>query len=137
MRKAPNPIDCYVGSRIRAKRNDAGLSQEALAAQLGLTFQQIQKYEKGANRVSASRLQLIATLLKTPISYFFDGASTESVALADAIPMEQTAEVSQFMTTSDGVRLVKALLGIANSKTRRRVIDLVEALADQSESVIP
>ena len=72
--KRPNPIDIHVGSRVRLKRTMMGLSQEKLGESLGVTFQQVQKYEKGANRIGASRLQQIAAILKTPISFFFEDA---------------------------------------------------------------
>ena len=76
-KKKPNPIDVHVGSRVRLRRNMLGMSQEKLGEALGITFQQIQKYEKGANRVGASRLQAIATVMNVPVSFFFEDAPGE------------------------------------------------------------
>ena len=85
----PNPIDVHVGGRIRARRLFIGMKQEALANALGLTFQQVQKYEKGANRVSASRLSAMATTLDAPISYFFAEMSGQSTKPEDAARRDQ------------------------------------------------
>ena len=125
--KRPNPTDTYVGSRIRLRRKMQGLSQEKLGDRLGITFQQIQKYEKGTNRVGASRLQAMATVLEVPISYFFPD---EKVA-AGGLQEEGTAFVMDFMSTSDGIELTRAFMRIKNPKVRRKLVELARALAEE------
>lgn len=132
MAKLPNPIDRHVGSRIRMHRMLAGISQERLGESLGVTFQQVQKYEKGSNRVSASRLQHIATMLGIPVSFFFDGAPGSEEALA-GVNDRASEYVSDFLLTSEGVQLIKAFSQIKNNRARRRIIDLVEALAESDD----
>lgn len=133
-KKAPNPTDKHVGARVRMRRMMLGMSQEKLGDALGLTFQQVQKYEKGANRIGASRLQQIAHILQVPVSFFFDGApsvpglQTEGMAEAPS-----PAYVSDFLATSDGLALTKAFMRIKDAKLRRRIVDLVEQMVDDSE----
>jgi transcriptional regulator with XRE-family HTH domain len=130
-KKAPNPIDKHVGSRVRMRRMMLAMSQEKLGNNLGLTFQQVQKYEKGTNRIGASRLQQISHILQVPVSFFFEGAPT----LAAPIRMDGMSEapspayVSDFLATSDGLALTKAFMRISDSKLRRRIVDLVEQIA--------
>ena len=132
--KRPDPVDIEVGHRIRIERLARGLSQTALANQLGVTFQQVQKYEKGANRIGASRLQQIAHILQVPVSFFFDGApaapgqSTDGMAEAPS-----PAYVSDFLATSDGLALTKAFMGIKDAKLRRRIVDLVQQIAGEGK----
>lgn len=128
-KKTPNPIDIHVGSRIRLRRNMAGMSQEKLGESLGVTFQQVQKYEKGTNRVGASRLQAIASVLEVPVSYFFQDAPT------DAPVMELSEEhssnyVVDFISSTEGLRLNRAFVQITDPKVRARIIDLVRTLAN-------
>jgi transcriptional regulator with XRE-family HTH domain len=130
-KKAPNPIDKHVGSRVRMRRMMLAMSQEKLGDALGLTFQQVQKYEKGTNRIGASRLQQISHILQVPVSFFFDGAPIiagmprpEGVSEAPS-----PAYVSDFLATSDGLALTKAFMRIDDSKLRRRIVDLVEQIA--------
>jgi transcriptional regulator with XRE-family HTH domain len=110
------------------------MSQEKLGDALGLTFQQVQKYEKGANRIGASRLQQISHILQVPVSFFFDGAPSVpghmSHATSDA---PSPAYVSDFLATSDGLALTKAFMGIKNPKLRRRIVELVEQIAGESD----
>ena len=128
MPKTPNVIDVHVGSRIRIRRTMIGMSQERLGASLGVTFQQVQKYEKGTNRVGASRLQNMAAVLSVPISYFFDGspgAATESdSAEADTI--------TRLMNSKDCIALAKAFVGIEDKKIRQKVLALVRALSAEN-----
>lgn len=131
IKKVPNPIDRHVGSRVRMRRMLAGISQEKLGEALGLTFQQVQKYEKGSNRISASRLQQIAKMLDVPVSFFFDGAPSGDMAMPGFADSASTTYISDFLATSEGVQLTKAFTRIKSGKVRRRVIDLVEALADE------
>jgi transcriptional regulator with XRE-family HTH domain len=130
-KKAPNPIDKHVGSRVRMRRMMLGMSQEKLGNSLGLTFQQVQKYEKGTNRIGASRLQQISQILQVPVSFFFEGAP----AVASLVRLDGLGEapsptyVSDFLATSDGLALTKAFMRIEDSKLRRRIVDLVEQIA--------
>lgn len=129
-KKAPNPIDKHVGSRVRMRRMMLSMSQEKLGDALGLTFQQVQKYEKGTNRIGASRLQAIANILQVPVSFFFEGAphgpGGASTGMAEA---PSPAYVSDFLATSDGLSLTKSFMRIKSSKLRRRIVDLVEQIA--------
>jgi transcriptional regulator with XRE-family HTH domain len=129
-KKAPNPIDKHVGSRVRMRRMMLGMSQEKLGDALGLTFQQVQKYEKGTNRIGASRLQQISDILKVPVSFFFEGAPGPGHTTGmDEAP--SPAYVSDFLATSDGLALTKAFMQLKDGKLRRRIVDLVEAMADK------
>ena len=133
-KKAPNPIDKHVGSRVRMRRMMLNMSQEKLGDALGLTFQQVQKYEKGTNRIGASRLQQIAHILQVPVSFFFEGAphipGSTVTGMSEA---PSPAYVSDFLATSDGLSLTKAFMRIKNSKLRRRIVDLVEQIAGEDE----
>jgi len=130
VKKVPNPIDKHVGSRVRMRRMMLDMSQEKLGNGLDLTFQQVQKYEKGTNRIGASRLQQIANILQVPVSFFFEGAPNMPghSGMGDA---PSPTYVSDFLATSDGLSLTKAFMKIKSSKIRRRIVDLVEQLADQ------
>ena|ERR1051325_4177216 len=132
-KKTPNPIDKHVGSRVRMRRMMLSMSQEKLGDALGLTFQQVQKYEKGTNRIGASRLQQISGILQVPVSFFFEGAPHEGGSPGSGMgEAPSPAYVSDFLATSDGLALVKAFTKIKNSKMRRRVVDLVEQIAGES-----
>ncbi len=130
-KKAPNPIDKHVGSRVRMRRMMLGMSQEKLGDALGLTFQQVQKYEKGTNRIGASRLQQIAQILQVQVSFFFEGApNISSASRPDGFSEAASpAYVSDFLASSDGLALTKAFMKIEDSKLRRRIVDLVEQIA--------
>jgi transcriptional regulator with XRE-family HTH domain len=133
-KKAPNPIDKHVGSRVRMRRMMLGMSQEKLGDALGLTFQQVQKYEKGTNRIGASRLQQISQILQVPVAFFFEGAPVISGEFAPATGMQEApspAYVSDFLATSDGLSLTKAFMRIKDAKLRRRIVDLVQQIAGE------
>ena len=132
-KKAPNPIDKHVGSRVRMRRMMLGMSQEKLGDALGLTFQQVQKYEKGTNRIGASRLQQIAHILQVPVSFFFEGAphAPGGPITGGMSEAPSPAYVSDFLATSDGLSLTKSFMRIKNSKLRRRIVDLVEQIAGE------
>jgi len=134
-KKAPNPTDKHVGSRVRMRRMMLGMSQEKLGDALGLTFQQVQKYEKGTNRIGASRLQQISHILQVPVSFFFEGApSAHASSKADGMgEAPSPAYVSDFLATSDGLALTKAFMRIDDSKLRRRIVDLVEQIASREK----
>ena len=125
-----HPIDRHVGERVRMARVSRGFSQTALATASGITFQQVQKYEKGTNRIGASRLQHIAHIFQVPVSFFFEGAP--SVPGYHAPPGMSEAPsptyVSEFLATSDGLSLTKAFMRIKDAKLRRRIVDLVEEI---------
>ena len=126
-KKQPNPIDIHVGSRVRLRRMMLGMSQEKLGEHLGITFQQIQKYEKGTNRIGASRLQNIARVLSVPVSFFFEDApGGESGGMAE---QQSASYVVDFLSSSEGIQLNKAFVRIKDPKLRRKVIDLVRAIA--------
>jgi transcriptional regulator with XRE-family HTH domain len=127
--KAPNPIDKHVGSRVRMRRKMLDMSQMELGNALGLTFQQVQKYEKGANRIGASRMQQIAQVLQVPVEFFFEGAP-------DAISMSKSdissfVAMNDFISSTDGLRLVAAFMKVKNTDLRRRIVKLVDGIANK------
>src|SRR5476651_868644 len=126
IKKAPNPIDKHVGSRVRMRRMMLSMSQEKLGGALGLTFQQVQKYEKGTNRIGASRLQQISHILQVSVAFFFEGAPTFHPQPDGAHEAPSPSYVSDFLATSDGLALTKAFIEIKEPKLRRRIVDLVE-----------
>jgi transcriptional regulator with XRE-family HTH domain len=132
-KKAPNPIDKHVGSRVRMRRMMLGMSQEKLGDALALTFQQVQKYEKGTNRIGASRLQQISQILQVPVAFFFEGAPNLSEGvMTDALQTAPSPSyVSDFLATSDGLSLTKAFMRIPDPKLRRRIVDLVQQIAGE------
>ena len=122
----PHPVDSHVGLRIRMRRKEMGVSQERLAESLGITFQQVQKYERGANRVSASKLWEIATALRTPVSYFYDGLSDRESAAA------QRDAAQDFLLSTDGIELMAAFPRITEASVRRKIIELVCVVAEET-----
>jgi len=142
MKKSSNFVDAYVGARLRMRRVMLGMSQSRLGALLGVTFQQIQKYEKGSNRISASRLKQAAEVLETSIDFFLEGAPAQPIMNAGfSEPPSQAFDVA-FLATSEGFQLNRAFTRIRNQKVRRRIVELVVALAppedagEESESVL-
>ncbi|MEQ8308244.1 helix-turn-helix domain-containing protein [Hoeflea sp.] len=135
-KKKPNPIDIHVGSRIRLRRTMLGMSQEKLGEALGITFQQIQKYEKGTNRVGASRLQNISTILNVPVSFFFEDAPGDPQTGGQAGMAEASSSnyVVDFLSSSEGLQLNRAFIKISDPKVRRKLVDLVKALAAEPET---
>ena len=127
--KAPNPVDKYVGSRVRMRRIMLGMSQEKLGEALGLTFQQVQKYEKGTNRVGASRLQQIAEILQVPVSFLFDGGPSGVANSENFGEAGSPSYISDFLATSEGLALTRAFTRIGDSKLRRSIVELVEQIA--------
>jgi transcriptional regulator with XRE-family HTH domain len=127
--KAPNPVDKYVGSRVRMRRIMLGMSQEKLGEALGLTFQQVQKYEKRTNRVGASRLQQISEILQVPVSFLFDGGPSGAANTEGFSEGSSPAYVSDFLATSEGLALTRAFTRITDAKMRRSIVDLVEQIA--------
>jgi transcriptional regulator with XRE-family HTH domain len=129
-KKKPDPIDLHVGKRLRMRRLMLDMSQTDVATALGVTFQQLQKYEKGANRVSASRLQHLSQFLQVPVPFFFEGLSGPTMATtgASAEAVESPAYVSEFLAGSDGLALSKAFMCIPSPKLRRAIVLLVEQI---------
>jgi len=128
-KKKPNPTDVHVGSRIRLRRNMLGMSQEKLGENLGITFQQIQKYEKGTNRVGASRLQAISEVLGVPVSFLFEDAPSHDSGLRGLAEDASANLALDFATSTEGLQLNRAFAKIGDAKVRRKVIELVKALA--------
>ncbi len=132
--RKPNPVDVHVGSRVRYRRMIIGMSQEKLGEKMNLTFQQIQKYEKGTNRIGASRLFQLSKILEVPVGYFFEDAFANS---APSNPMPglhepaQEAVLLDFLNSREGLDLNRAFAKIHDPKVRRRVIDLVRALSEE------
>ncbi|HZH53053.1 MAG TPA: helix-turn-helix transcriptional regulator [Microvirga sp.] len=125
--KSTGPVDKLIGTRIRLQRTAIGMSQEKLGDILGITFQQIQKYEKGTNRVGAARLQAIADALGVPVSFFFEQrTATDSP--------DSPSSIQDLLTTREGVELARAFLKIDNPVMRRALIDMARAAAGSSET---
>ncbi|MDR3493103.1 MAG: helix-turn-helix transcriptional regulator [Ancalomicrobiaceae bacterium] len=134
-KKSPNPIDIHVGSRVRLRRMMLGMSQEKLGEHLGITFQQIQKYEKGTNRIGASRLQAIARVLSVPPAFFFEDApGGMPVAGNQGFDEPQAASyVVDFLSSSEGLSLNKSFVRIKDAKIRKKIVDLVRSIAGEEE----
>jgi transcriptional regulator with XRE-family HTH domain len=125
-KKAPNPIDQHVGSRVRMRRL---MSQEKLGDALGLTFQQVQKYEKGTNRIGASRLHQISQILQVPVAFFFEGAPNALAPHGSSGSALSMAQIDDFISDSDGLKLISAFMRIDNAALRRRIVMLVQEIA--------
>lgn len=131
MPTTPNPADLYAGSKLRLQRQFRQLTQTDLANALGITFQQIQKYERGINRISASRLQTICQVLGVPVSFFFkDGDNLSNVAGGE----QENASLSPYLASKEGLALNTSFIAIKNVEHRRAVLNLVKALAEMEES---
>ena len=127
LKKVPNPIDRHVGSRVRMRRMLAGVSQEKLGEALGLTFQPVQKYEKGTNRISASRLQAISDVFRVPPSFFFQDEENAAPSAG-----QETGDVSTFVSSKEGLDLNRAFLKIEDAGVRKSIIQLATALSKAS-----
>lgn len=130
--RAANPVDVHVGTRIRLRRQVLKMSQEKLGDKLGVTFQQVQKYERGSNRVGASRLWKISEVLEVPINFFFDGLS-DSFANGEFAEDDQMPIVYEFINSTDGVALAKAVSQIRSKAVRRQLLELARAMAKDSQ----
>src|SRR3954462_13852637 len=131
-KKAPNPIDKHVGSRVRMRRMMLSMSQEKLGDALGLTFQQVQKYEKGTNRISASRLQQIATILQVPVALFFEGLPPRGAGAATAAGADAVRDIHAFLMTPQGVSFARAMMRIDEQPIRPALLTLAELIADRN-----
>jgi transcriptional regulator with XRE-family HTH domain len=123
-KKGPNAIDRQVGVRVRMRRLTLDMSQQKLAAALGLTFQQVQKYEKGSDRIGAGRLQQLAEILEVPVGFFF-----EDFAAAGRKQAELPSYISDFLANADGLALTKAFMSLHDARQRRCLVILAEAMA--------
>jgi transcriptional regulator with XRE-family HTH domain len=131
--KSPNPIDTYVGGRVRMRRLMLDMSQEALAKQLGLTFQQVQKYEKGTNRISASRLQALSQILDVPVHFFFEGGprlASKGKGLSET-PVPNY--VTDILADSDGHALIRAFARVKEPALRRSIVRVVERMVSSRD----
>ena len=129
--KKPNPVDAHVGSRVRLRRMLLGMSQERLGESMGLTFQQVQKYEKGVNRIGASRLFQISRILEVPVQFFFEeaphiGNGNQPRGMAEP---ESEAFILEFLNSREGLELNRAFVKIGDAKVRKSIVDLVRALS--------
>ena len=128
-KKQANPIDIQVGNRVRIRRMLIGMSQEKLGDLLGLTFQQVQKYEKGVNRIGAGRLYEVARILNVPVDFFYEGVG-DAPGLSDS---EVAPPVLEFVSSGEGLQLSLAFMKIKDAKVRKRVLDLVKSLSEEEE----
>ena len=131
-KKQANPVDAHVGHRVRLRRMLVGMSQERLGELLGLTFQQVQKYEKGINRIGAGRLFEVASILGVPISFFYEdvGANAQAGGFAES---EEPPPVMEFLSSGEGLQLSLAFMRIKDMKVRRRILELVRSLAEEED----
>ena len=125
-KKQANPIDIQVGNRVRIRRMLIGMSQERLGDLLGLTFQQVQKYEKGVNRIGAGRLFEVSRILNVPVDFFYEGVNA-----APGANETDGAPVMDFVSSGEGLQLSLAFMKIKDAKVRKRVLDLVKSLAEE------
>jgi transcriptional regulator with XRE-family HTH domain len=137
-KKQPSSVDAHVGSRVRLRRMLIGMSQEKLGELLGLTFQQVQKYEKGANRIGASRLYEISHILGVPVSYFFDDVPLSEGAARRAghtptTDVDAGPYMMEFVSSAEGFQLVRAFTKITDPRVRKRMLELVKSLTGEEE----
>jgi len=133
--RRPNPVDIHVGNRVRLQRMLMGISQEKLGERLGLTFQQVQKYEKGINRIGASRLFELSRVLGVPVQFFYDDAPLGTPAHATTPGFAERSpdsHVFEFLSSREGLELNRAFSRITDPKVRKSVLDLVRSLAGEA-----
>jgi transcriptional regulator with XRE-family HTH domain len=136
-KKQANPVDVLVGNRVRLRRMLIGMSQERLGELLGLTFQQVQKYEKGINRIGAGRLYNVAHILGVPIGYFYEGLADQPGRQGGPHDGMTTPPVMEFLSSGEGLQLSLAFMRIKDGTVRKRLIDLIKSLAGGDESAAP
>jgi len=132
-KKAPNPTDRHIGARVRMRRKMLAMSQTQLADALGVTYQQVQKNERGTNRIGASRLQQISHILQVPIAFFFEGAPNASASRGPHGSELSIAQIDDFVSDPNGLRLIGAFMRIDNAELRRRIVMLVREIAGDDE----
>jgi transcriptional regulator with XRE-family HTH domain len=128
-KRSPNRIDKYVGSRIRVRRQTLGISQRKLAHALGVTFQQIQRYENGTSRIGAGRLHHLSQVLQAPPAFFFQGETNMSVGRSSETRTASPVRLMRFVGTREGIALARAF-GRLDVKLRWRIVNLVQSLTD-------
>ncbi len=129
----PHPTDIHVGKRLRLRRTILGLSQDAIGTAIGVTFQQIQKYERGINRIGSSRLHDFSRILNVPVSYFFDEMEKPANASAQAAGVAEDAAPAfehEKMSSRETLELMRAYYRISDPRVRKKVFDLIKSLAD-------
>ena len=129
VKKVTNPVENHVGRRVHMRRMMLAMSQEKLGAALGLTFQQVQKYERGTNRMGASRLQQISHILQVPVEFFFEGAPNASAPHGSNGSALSMAHIDDFVSNSDGLRLIRAFMRIDDAHLRHKIVRLVQEIA--------
>lgn len=134
---APNPVDVHVGRRVRLRRRELGVSQGWLADRLGLTFQQVQKYERGSNRISASKLYQIASVLEAPITYFFEGLDDPAAPKGARHAQAFTEVIEDLLAEPNGPQLAEAFLSIRRRSVRRGIAELARAIAANDQASTP
>jgi transcriptional regulator with XRE-family HTH domain len=130
LKKSGNPIDKHVGNRVRMRRMMLKMSQTKIGDELGVTFQQIQKYEKGTNRIGASRLQHLCQILQVPMSFFFEGLPHPSAGPISNVRPSPADQFDDFMATREGLTLAKSFMRIRNVQLRRRIVALVREIEE-------
>jgi transcriptional regulator with XRE-family HTH domain len=133
-KKQANPVDAHVGHRVRLRRMLIGMSQERLGELLGLTFQQVQKYEKGINRIGAGRLFEVSGILGVPISFFYEDIDSNSSPGTPGFSEGEHPPVMEFISSGEGLQLSLAFMRIKDVKVRRKILDLVRSLAEEAET---
>ncbi len=128
-KKSPSSIDRHIGSRIRMRRILIGMSQEQLGQRLGITYQQVQKYEKGVNRVGSGRLHEIGGILGVPASFFFEGQGREEPSAGNS---QVSSVTSVLLARKDSLQLLQAFNAITDQKARRALVNMAHALAGQA-----
>jgi transcriptional regulator with XRE-family HTH domain len=128
--KTPNPVDKHVGSRVRMRRRMLAMSQGKLGDALGITFQQVQKYEKGTNRIGAGRLQEISHILQVPIAFFYEDALDGTARRVSVEDTRSLALLDDFISSPEGLRLVQSFMRIERADVRRRIVALVQEISD-------
>ena len=134
IKKIPDPVDVHVGSRVRLRRTLLGMSQEKLGKALKLTFQQIQKYERGANRIGSSRLYQLSRILDVPVSFFFDDMTSEVANRSEGMAEEggQNFEVGQ-LSRRETLELVRAYYKITDPAIRKKLFEMVKAMGNSAQ----
>jgi transcriptional regulator with XRE-family HTH domain len=137
MAKIPNSIDAAIGGRLRARRMVVGMSQGALGKTLGVSFQQIQKYEKGVNRISLGHAKLLAQALEVTPAYFLEGVASATSNADGRSDTNGADDIVEFLSSSEGVQLNRSFARIRNSKVRKRLAELITALAEDLGADVP
>lgn len=128
----PHPVDTHVGQRVRMRRSLVGMSQEKMAESLGITFQQVQKYERGTNRVSASKLYLISKILSVPVAYFFDNFENKgtSPAYGFADNAQEALDETDIMTSKETLDLLRVYYSIKDQDARKKLASMIKSVAE-------